>query len=239
MTSSLTRSDWGRIAVATVLAFVALAVAAALGVWQFDRAHRDDITREVLAKPAVPVQSLVQPAQYVFEFDFAHAVTVSGRLDGGKALMSCDRSPADCLVFAPVQVTPTHAMTVVTYTCARAACLDRLRAVRASGNQDVDLRGRLQPAEVMARPAAMLDPTDEVPYLSTNELVMRWGIALLDGYVVVDGLDLQLVTPPSGISLRNLAYAWQWWTFAAFIVFLLVRYTLDVRADSMRRERRP
>ena len=91
----------------------------------------------------------------------------------------------------------------------------------------------------MARPAAMLDPTDEVPYLSTNELVMRWGIALLDGYVVVDGLDLQLVTPPSGISLRNLAYAWQWWTFAAFIVFLLVRYTLDVRADSMRRERRP
>lgn len=81
------------------------------------------------------------------------------------------------------------------------------------------------------RPNALLPQTDDIALITTNELVLRWELALLDGYVVADGVDVALNTPPSGISWRNLGYAWQWWSFAAFIVFLLGRYVLDVRTE--------
>ena len=231
MSVNLTRSDWARIAIASVLALAALGVASGLGLWQYSRAHRDDITKQVLAAPAVPVQSLVKPEQYVFEFDFGHAVTVTGTLDGTKALMSCGRANDACLLLAPVAVAPSHSVVVVTGEYGRSEAAQQLTQLRARGPQDVALTGRLQPAEVMTRPAAMLTPTDDVQFINTNELVLRWGLPLLDGYVVQDGVDLTLVTPPSGISWRNLGYAWQWWAFAAFIVFLLMRYILDVRSE--------
>lgn len=233
MGSSLSRSDWVRIAIASLLALAALAVVSGLGLWQFSRAHRDDITRQVLAAPAAPVQSLVQPRAYVSEFDFAHAVTVSGTMDGSKALMSC-RTDATCLVFAPVDVGSSLSVVVVTGEYDRSEAVSQLTQLREGQQQSVLVNGRLQPAEVIARPAALRLPTDDVQFISTNELVLRWGIPLLDGYVVQDGVDVELVTPPSGISWRNLAYAWQWWAFAAFIVFLLTRYIMDVRADSIR-----
>lgn len=231
MSSSLRRTDWARIAIASVLALAALVVASGLGLWQYDRSHRDDITKQVLAAAAVPVQQLVRPATYVSEFDFAHEVTLSGTLDGAKTLMSCGRINDTCILFAPLKLRGSISAVLVTDHCERRACLRRMAAVRAFGLQDMDMIGRLQPAEVMVRPTAMLKPADEVPYISTNELVMRWGVPLLDGYVVKRGIDMVLVTPPSGISWRNLAYAWQWWAFAAFIVFLLTRYIIDVRSE--------
>ena len=234
MAASLTRSDWARIAIATVLAFGALVVVSALGLWQFERAYRDDITQEVLARPAVSVQSLMQPATYVNEFDFAHAVTVDGMRDGAKALLSCDRPGDHCWLVAPVAVNSTHSVIVVFDDVERASATSALADMRASGMTSVTVKGRLQPAEIMLRPQAMLAPADDIAFISTNELVMRWQQALLDGFVVADGVDYEPVTPPSGISWRNLAYAWQWWTFAAFVGFLLVRYILDVRADSIK-----
>ena len=232
MSVSLTRSDWARIAIASVLALAALVVVSGLGLWQYGRAHRDDITKQVLAAAAVPVQSLVKPASYVSEFDFAREVTLSGTLNGAKTLMSCGRVNGSCILISPLELRGTlHSVAVVTDICDRARCAARLAEVRAFGPQDMDIKGRLQPAEVMVRPAAMLPATEEIAYISTNELVIRWQIPLLDGYVVKDGVDITLVTPPSGISWRNLMYAWQWWTFAAFIVFLLTRYILDVRAE--------
>ena len=234
MVVSLTRSDWARIAIATVLALGALVVVGGLGLWQFERAYRDDITQEVLARPPVPVETLVQPARYVPEFDFAHAVTVDGSRDASKALMSCERPIDRCLLLAPVAVNSTHSITVVFDEVDRSAAAAALADLREQGSSDVAVTGRLQPAETMTRPRAMLAPSDDIPFIHTNELVMRWQLPLLDGFVVADGVPFESVTPPSGISWRNLAYAWQWWTFAAFVGFLLVRYILDVRADSIK-----
>lgn len=230
MSVRFTRSDWARIASATVLALLALVVVSALGLWQFDRAYRDDITRTVLAAPAQPVQAMVKPASYVPEFDFAHAVTVSGVVDPTRALLSC-REPDQCLLLAPVQVTPQHHVAVVFETHARAASMSALSAFRRTAARDVTVTGRLQPSEAIMRPNALLPQTDDIALITTNELVLRWELALLDGYVVADGVDVALNTPPSGISWRNLGYAWQWWSFAAFIVFLLGRYVLDVRTE--------
>lgn len=233
MSVRFTRSDWARIALASVLALLALAVVSALGLWQFDRAYRDDITRKVLAAPAAPVTTLVKPASYVPESDFAHAVTLEGRLDPKSALLSC-RSDAECLLFAPVQVSPQHSIAVVFSEHSRTASSAALEQFRSASARTVSLTGRLQPSEAIVRPDALLERTDEVPLIITNELVLRWGIALLDGYVVSNDVQTQLITPPSGISWRNLGYAWQWWSFAAFIMFLLGRYIFDLRADNLR-----
>ena len=237
MSVRFTRSDWARIAIATVLALLALVVVSALGLWQFDRAYRDDITRQVLAAPAQPVQTLVQPASYVPEFDFAHAVTVDGEVDPKKALLSC-RETDECLLFAPVRVTPQHHIAVVFASPSRGESAEALAEFRNGDARAVSVSGRLQPSEAIMRPDALLAPADDIALITTNELVLRWGLALLDGYVVANDIDLELVTPPSGISWRNLGYAWQWWSFAAFIVFLLGRYIFDLRTDRIRATRR-
>ena len=228
-----TRSDWARIAAATLLALLALVVVSALGLWQFDRAYRDDIRQQVLAAPAKPVQSLVSPESYLPEFDFAHAVTVQGRVAPEQALLSC-RENEQCLLLAPVRVTPQHHVAVVFSSVDRAASASALAAFRASTARDVAVVGRLQPSEAIIRPNALLQRVDDMALITTYELVLRWGLALLDGYVVADDVNVELNLPPSGISWRNLGYAWQWWSFAAFIVFLLGRYVFDVRNDRAR-----
>jgi hypothetical protein len=74
-------------------------------------------------------------------------------------------------------------------------------------------------------------------------LVLRWQSDVYDGYIVltqatvagapfrVDGIralsDEALVLPPAGIEVRNLMYAWQWWIFAAFAIFLWGRFIRD------------
>lgn len=233
MKARLTRSDWARIAAATVLALLALIVVSALGLWQFDRAYRDDITQQVLAAPAQPVQALVAPASYLPEFDFAHAVTVAGIVDPTRALLSC-QDAGTCLLLAPVQISPQQHVAVVFSSHTRPDSASALAEFRATASRDVTVSGRVQPSEAIIRPNALLERADEISLITTNELVLRWGIALLDGYVVADGVNVELNLPPSGISWRNLGYAWQWWSFAAFIVFLLGRYVLDVRNDRAR-----
>lgn len=237
----MTRSQVRRIAGATVVALIALVACSLLGLWQYSRAHRDDIAKQVLAAPATPVQSLETPGDYVAEDRFARKVSLEGPLLLGDALLSCGRHEhgADgCWVIAPVRVTSSLASVVVLGFTPTAAADAALADLRAKGTPMAFLEGRLQPAEVMDRGHAILEPATRVPYINVNELALRWDTGLLDGYVVVTGapqglrtLTSPLILPPSGITWRNLFYAWQWWTFAAFVLFLLFRYIVDVRAE--------
>ncbi len=237
----MTRAQVRRISGATVVALVALVGCSLLGLWQYSRAHRDDISKRVLAAAAVPVQSLETPGNYVPEQVFSHSVMVRGRLGADQALLTCARvehGQPGCWIIAPVALSPTIASVVVLGFASDANAPAALAALRASGSSSVELTGRLQPAEVMDNGLAILRPATQVPYINVNELSLRWQTNLLDGYVVLTAppAGLQSLTsppilPPSGITWRNLFYAWQWWTFAAFIVFLLGRYIVDVRAE--------
>ena len=78
--------------------------------------------------------------------------------------------------------------------------------------------------------------------------MLRWQSDVYDGYVSLismtvdshprkfDGVttlrESALVLPPVGIELRNLIYAWQWWFFAAFTLFLWGRYLRDEFRDA-------
>ena len=239
----MTRNQLQRIAIASLIAVVGLVGTSALGVWQYSRAHRDDISKQVLAATPVPVETLVSPAKYVPEGAFAHEVIARGTLVAADALLSCDRfenGAAACWVLAPVQLGSGTGITVVLGSAGEADAASALASVRALGTPSVEVRGRIQPGEVIERAHAIIKPADRVPYIAVNELAARWQLPLLDGYVVLNppqhaaAITSPLILPPSGITWRNLMYAWQWWAFAAFIVFLLSRYIMDVRSEATR-----
>ncbi len=241
----MTRSQRRRIATASLLALIGLSGTTALGFWQYSRAHRDDIVRAVLAAPAVPVTALVHPADFVPETAFARLATLPDAvLHADRALLTCGRVEAGrsgCWVIAPVQAAPGLAMTVVLGVADDADAGRVLAAVRALGTRSGTWAGRVQPAEISDRTMAALRPSDRVSSINVGELAMRWDTSLLDGYLVLDSsvdvpglrhdLTSPLIEPPSGITWRNLLYAWQWWTFAAFVAFLLARYIIDVRNE--------
>lgn len=242
----MTRSQVRRIAGATLLALVALVVTSALGVWQYSRAHRDDIATQTLAAKAVPVQSLVKGQQYVPERAFGRQVWVArGTLEVQQSLLSCgrvERGLDGCWVIAPLHIGDIANITVYVGFTPNAEADATLAALRAwKGLTEASFSGRLQPGELIDRGHAVLEPSTRVQSVNVNELAMRWNVNLLDGYIVLDsapqvagltpGVTSELILPPSGITWRNLFYAWQWWTFAAFVLFLLWRYIGDVRAD--------
>lgn len=236
----MTGSQLRRIAVATLLALIGLIVTSALGTWQYSRAHRDDIAREVWAAPTLPIEQVVVPREFVREQDFTRHVAVEGTLHLDRALATCGRSDGTwCWILAPATLAGEPLATTLLLGAVPSPTLgDQLTALRARGGEPVDVTGRLQPAEVMNTVAAIVRPTDVVPNIDINELAMRWSTALLDGYVVLDApvtgsaIDAPLVLPPSGITWRNLLYAWQWWAFAAFVLFMLARYVIDVRRET-------
>lgn len=237
----MSRAQGRRIAVAVLLALVGLAGTTGLGYWQFSRAHRDDIAARVLAADAMAPHLLLTPGAYVPEAAFAHRVDVRGTLDAAHALRSCNRVNADgtqgCWLLAPVD-TGRGTITVVLGFAEESTADALLAELRARPNVVIEARGRLQPAELMDRGKAILLPTDTVGAINVNELAMRWNTPLLDGYAVADpaiagtAVTSPLILPPSGITWRNLIYAWQWWGFAAFVLFLLGRYITDVRREA-------
>ena len=240
--SSLTRSQLRRIAIATLVAFVGLSGTTALGFWQYSRAHRDDISKQVLAARAVAVEQLVTPETYVPESAFAHAVSLEGTLRLDLALEACghpQQGDQGCWLIAPVEPATSGLASVAVLGWYPIDANDvTVRSVRDRGPQAVSARGRMQPAELIDKGKAIMQPSETVASINVNELAMRWSMPLLDGYVVLDEpvvgsrVTAPLILPPSGITWRNLIYAWQWWAFAAFVLFLLTRYIIDVRSEA-------
>lgn len=237
----MSRAQARRIAVAVLLALIGLTGTTALGFWQYSRAHRDDIADRVLAAAPVSPTALLTPGQYVPETAFGHQVRVVGELRASATLLSCERTDADgtpgCWLLAPMS-SDDRIITVVLGFVPRDRSTELLAQTRATGDTETRVMGRVQPAELMDRGTAVLLPSDTVGPINVNELAMRWGTPLLDGYVVVEPAVIgqpataALILPPSGITWRNLIYAWQWWAFAAFVVFLLGRYIVDVRQEA-------
>lgn len=224
------------------MALVGLSGTTALGFWQYSRAHRDDISQQVLAANPVPVESLVPAGSYVPEAAFGHAAEVAGNLRLDLTLETCGH-PAHgtpgCWLIAPVVPSNGDPASVVVVGWVPVESFDApVQSVRERGAQAIDARGRLQPAELIDKGKAILQPSETVTAINVNELAMRWDMPLLDGYVVLDTqivgapFTSALILPPSGITWRNLIYAWQWWAFAAFVLFLLARYVIDVRHET-------
>jgi surfeit locus 1 family protein len=225
----LSPRSWG----AHLLMLVALAAAIGLGIWQLHawQAGRAADARDLSKAAALPLAKVMSgddpfPGQYL-----GQPVTFEGTWLPKGTLYVADRDlngKRGYWVMTPVLVGDS-AMPVVRGWTAKP------EAAEPSGK--VAVRGYLQASEGTG--ATDDDPEDDViPEMRIASVVEHVDADLYSAYVVAKdagaGSDgLELVTPSSvpEISntshLRNLLYAFQWWIFGGFAIYIWVRWCRD------------
>lgn len=207
-----------RILVATFLALFALATTAALGIWQYSRAYRADVEAKILQAKTIDLNQISEIGQYVPEKYYGQKVSVQGNLDCTKTFKNVIPNQKIDWHVAAIKLTDNSLIAI-----ASVANLCDLDSVSDSWV------GRIQPAQDFTQLPAIHQPAQTVTAINTDDLVIRWQSQVRDGYVLImqDVPQNLIVLPPVGIDIRNLFYAWQWWLFAAFTVFLYSRFVRD------------
>jgi surfeit locus 1 family protein len=212
---------------------VALAAAIGLGIWQLHawQAGRDADARDLSKAAALPLSQVMSgddtfPGQYL-----GQPVTFAGSWLPKGTLYVADRDlhgKRGYWVMTPVLVGKS-AMPVVR------GWSTKPEAPEPSGA--VDVRGWLQASEGSDVPDD--NPEDDViPEMRIASVVQHVDADLYSAYVVASDAGagtagLEKVTPASvpEISstshLRNLLYAFQWWIFGGFAVYIWVRWCRD------------
>jgi cytochrome oxidase assembly protein ShyY1 len=226
-----------------LLMVAAVAATVLLGRWQLDvwHAHRSDSSAQVTRETPVPLDRALGPDAAFPASGVGRPVTVAGRWDSGRTVFVSGRDRdgrTGYWVVTPVVTSSGSGIPVVRgWTTSPDAAPPPPRGAAR-------LVGLLQPSEDTGIPDP--HPGDEVlPELSTTELLQRAPYDLYGGYVVAthrtvpggsaspasDGMaGLAAVTPAhlpgadAATALRNLLYAFQWWVFGAFAVFMWWRW---------------
>lgn len=217
--------------VLTVL--IGLIVAATLlGRWQWDRTQSILAAERAAASVAVPVQealgdsdvelppeSIGRPVTATGEFDPDRQVVVSNRsLDGNTGVWVVTGLRMADGTLVPVLRGWTAPDDV---------------AARSVSSGRVEIAGVLQPDEVFYADAPAT--ADEVVAISQSSLEAAWGEDLPPGFVVLAEQRPSAAPAPAPIPptvqtadvpfpLQNFFYAFQWWIFAGFAVFLYLRW---------------
>lgn len=214
-----------RLAISTALMLVALAVTAGLGIWQYTVAYRNDVVNLVLEQPAVDLDQVSEIGEYLLETDYGQAVKVAGDLDCTSPVVIDFDGNRDPWQVCRLDIPDGTALAIA--------------FVRAPAGvfPSIELVGRIQPAHSVDAMPARYVAEQSVPAINTDDLVLRWQKTTHDGYLFLQPTDelasAQYLSedliewPPVGIQMRNLFYAWQWWIFAAFTLFIWAKFTLD------------
>jgi surfeit locus 1 family protein len=221
-----------------------------LGVWQD---HRSDSAAAVTREDPVPLDDVLGPDAAFPSSGVGRPVKVLGRWDGAHTVYVANRprdGRAGVWVVTPVVTSSGSAIPVV-----RGWAPSPQEAPPAPKGQ-AGLVGLLQPSEDSGLTDD--DPSDDVvPELSITDLIPRASYDLYGGYVIAtdrfvpSGVDgFEPIAGTSGLApatvdhlpgasassgLRNLLYAFQWWIFGAFAVFMWWRW---LQEDVLGRPRR-
>ena len=211
-----------------------------LGRWQYGvwRDHRSDSSTAVTREAPVPLDDVLGPDAAFPDGGVGRPVVVDGRWDPERTVLVSDKERdgrTGSWVVTPVVTASGSAVPVVRGWTDQPDQSPSAPAGRAA------LVGLLQPSEDTG--AVDDDPSDDVlPELSTTDLLPRAPYDLYGGYVVathrqVPGetaatgmTGLAAVTPAhlpgadASTALRNLLYAFQWWVFGAFAIFMWWRW---------------
>jgi cytochrome oxidase assembly protein ShyY1 len=217
----------------------AVAAAVGLGIWQLHvwEAARASEARDLSTAQPMPLTDVMTgdspfPGQYL-----GQPVSFSGEWIPESTLYVADRDlggKRGFWVVTPVQVGDS-AMPVVRGWSARA------EAPAPSGH--VEVEGWIQASEGTG--ASDPDPHDDViPEMRIASIVEHVDADLYSGYVVdrQPTETLTAVTPESipkvanSTSLRNLLYAFQWWVFGGFAVYIWVRWCRDTWEQTLEAE---
>jgi surfeit locus 1 family protein len=234
--SALAPRYWG----VHLLMLAAVVATVLLGRWQLDvwRDHRADSSTAVTRETPVALDEVIgpdaafpgggvgRPVVVEGRWDPAHTVVVSGKERDGRT---------GYWVVTPVVTDSGSAVPVVRgWTAAPGQA-------PSAPHGHAALVGLLQPPEDSG--AADDDPRDDVlPELSITDLLPRAPYDLYGGYVVATDRDVPRAIPVTGMTglaavtpahlpgadastaLRNLLYAFQWWVFGAFAIFMWWRW---------------
>ncbi len=211
-----------------------------LGLWQFNVAQDEDRIQQLQEQAAQPVQPLsevVEPQQQ-FPADGAGVpVRTTGRYDAGGQVLVPDRlleGARGYWVVTPLVVGDTGARLPVM----RGFVQDPDQAAAPMPAETVTVTGTLAPSESPA-PAADLPP-GQIGAVDLSVLVNTWPGDIYNAFifrtgeqpeVTASGGSIAAVPPPalvrSEINWGNAGYALQWWTFAAFAVYIWWRMVRD------------
>lgn len=243
-----------RWAVLTVVAVAAVAVMLVLGQWQWERSRPSGAVAAAdptaLPDPASLPQapSLVGADGRVPEELVGSPVRVTGTWAPELDLLVSDRADADgtpgrWVVTGLRTDTPEGERVVpVVRGWIPAEPLSPSQSVVAPEGGEITVLGWLQASEPLDLPVEIAQPTGVAPLLSTPDLVNRWPVDLVGGFVVQAGesaaaagsalVPRPLTEPPEDPATeprdwRNLAYAGQWWVFAGFAIVLWWRMLRD------------
>ncbi len=207
-----------RILFATFLALFALVITAALGVWQYSRAYRADVEAKILTAKSIDFDDASELGEYVPEKYYGQKVEVSGQL-------ICDGQFKNQI---PSQNINWNVAAIKLKDDSLVAIASVADYCKSESGNDLWV-GRIQPAQDFTQLPAIYQPVAVVKAINTDDLVLRWKADVRDGYVLVtrDVSKELFVLPPVGIDIRNLFYAWQWWLFAGFTIFIYSRFVQD------------
>jgi cytochrome oxidase assembly protein ShyY1 len=242
----MTKQNWSRIVLVSLFMVVALIATAALGVWQYSIAHRNDISEQVLQAPTQSLNKVSAIGEYVGEQNYGQLTSTSGQLQCEDFAWVTLDSQTPAWLVCPLLLDDNSKIAVVLGSATDMVIEDVLV------NSEVNVTGRMQPAQDTSQLSPSYQPADmhSLEYLNTDDLVIRWMSDVRDGYVVATAVesfdeesaferldrisDSALVLPPVGIEIRNLFYAWQWWLFAAFAIFIWYRFVRDELRANLR-----
>jgi cytochrome oxidase assembly protein ShyY1 len=196
--------------------------------------------------------SVVQP-QASFPADGSgRRVTATGRYDAAGQVLVTPRLLAGrrgYWVLTPLVVEPTGARLAVV----RGFVTDPAEATAPAAGR-VRVTGSLAPGESPPEAGTAL-PEGHLGSVHLADLVNRWGGTIYNAFVFATaeqpdvtaaaGPGIVRVPPPApvgaGLSLRNAAYALQWWVFALFALYMWWRMVRDehLREQSRQSPARP
>ncbi len=217
------------------LALLALVVAVIasfgmLGVWQLNvarsEAHSEQLER-VRSLPPAELTTILAPHTAMTEDDAGRTVTMSGHYEGDRQLLVADRRLEGAhgyWVLTPLVVDPGGGRLAVI----RGFVADPSEA-GPPPEGTVQLTGMLAPGEAAPNDPRSL-PAGQIQAVDLANLVNEWPGEIYNAMLFRTQqvpADAQAATPipppdlaPEGFAWRNLAYALQWWCFAAFALYM-------------------
>lgn len=245
--------------IVTLVALLLIPVMIKLGFWQLHRhqhkvAQNQLIASSLAARP-VPVTELTAPGRTLPRHDMWRTVTATGTFDTAHEVVVRQRTAADeqsigYYVLSPLVLGDGRAVLVNRGWISAGDDLTKFPDVPAAPKGKVTVTGRMMADETTAF-SGIKDtkglPPRQIMLINSEEQAKRVGRPTLGGYIEQTGPEPaggtpELVPEPDHDSIGpHMAYAVQWWLFAAAVPVgwtILVRRERQDRAEAAAKEAR-
>ena len=212
-----------------------------LGNWQWAAAHNkasQKAIQQAAAQKSVPLSQVIQPQTDFPNDKSLHPITVSGRYDAAKTELVAGRvlnGKHGYWLMTPLIVDGTGARLPIVR-----GFVTQTTHLPAPPRGTVHISGALAPGESVSQLGDL--PPGQIGTIDMGLLLNEWGGTVYNAFIFSTGqqpataaqpgtASVAHIAPPiprkTTVELRNAAYAFQWWIFAAFTVFMWFKTVRD------------